>query len=47
MVIRDRVVAHVKGRDVESGTVAAHSVAKILPTALPLLINLDRLVRIV
>lgn len=47
MVIRDRVVAHVKGRDVESGTVAAHSVAKILSAALPLLINLDRLVRIV
>ena len=47
MVIRNRVVAHVKGRDIESGTVAAHSVAKILPTALPLLIDLDRLVRIV
>ena len=47
MVIRDGVVAHVKGRDIESGTVAAHSVAKILPTALTLLINLDRLVRIV
>ena len=47
MVIRNCVVAHVKGRDVESGTVAAHSVAKILPTTLPLLINLDRLVRIV
>ena len=47
MVIRDRVVAHIKRRDIESGTIAAHSVAKILPTALPLLINLDRLVRIV
>ena len=47
MVIRDRVVAHVKRRDVESGTVAAHSVAKVLPTALPLLIDLNRLVRIV
>jgi hypothetical protein len=47
MVIRDRVVAHVKGRDVESGTVAAHSVAEVLPTALPLLIDLNRLVRIV
>ena len=46
MVIRDRVVAHVKGVTL-SGTVAAHSVAKVLPTALPLLINLNRLVRIV
>ena len=47
MVIRDRVVAHVERRDIESGTVAAHSVAKVLPTALPLLIDLNRLVRIV
>ena len=47
MVVGDSVVAHVKGRDVESGTVTAHSVAKVLPTALPLLINLNRLVRIV
>lgn len=47
MVIRDRVVAHVEGRDIKSGTVAAHSVAKVLPTALPLLIDLNRLVRIV
>ena len=47
MVIRNGVIAHIEGRDIESGTVAAHSVAKILPTTLPLLINLDRLVRIV
>ena len=46
-VVRNSVIAHVKGRDVESGTVAAHSVAKILPTALPLLINLNRLVRVI
>ena len=47
MVVGDGVVAHIKGRDIESGTVAAHSVAKVLPTALPLLIDLNRLVRIV
>lgn len=47
MVIRDRVIAHVEGRDIESGTVAAHSVAKILPTALSLLVDLNRLVRVI
>lgn len=46
-VVRDSVVAHVERRDVESGTVTAHSVAKVLPTALSLLIDLNRLVRIV
>jgi len=47
MVVRNGVIAHIKGRDVESGTVATHPVAKILAAALPLLIDLNRLVRIV
>ncbi len=47
MVVRNGVIAHIKGRDVESGAVATYPVAKILAAALPLLIDLNRLVRIV